>query len=51
MSIEETKNKIIENLKGVYDPEMGCDVYNLGLIYEVNVGEMKKRSTVILQCH
>jgi len=40
MSIEETKNKIIENLKGVYDPEMGCDVYNLGLIYEVNVGEM-----------
>ena len=29
MSIEETKNKIIENLKGVQDPEMGCDVYNL----------------------
>ena len=49
MSIEETKNKIIENLKGVYDPEMGCDVYNLGLIYEVNVGKcQKKRSTVIL---
>ena len=40
MNIEETKNKIIDNLKGVHDPEMGCDVYNLGLIYEVNVGEM-----------
>jgi|TARA_Y100000022_G_scaffold187534_1_gene185055 metal-sulfur cluster biosynthetic enzyme len=39
MSIEETKNKIIENLKGVQDPEMGCDVYNLGLIYDIKVGE------------
>tara|TARA_A200000159_G_scaffold116394_1_gene109844 strand:+ start:4419 stop:4745 length:327 start_codon:yes stop_codon:yes gene_type:complete len=38
MNVEETKNKIIENLKGVYDPEMGCDVYNLGLIYDVVVG-------------
>ena len=51
MSIEETKNKIIENLKGVYDPEMGCDVYNLGLIYEVNVGEMpeeKKYCNIVM---
>ena len=38
MNVEETKNKIIENLKGVHDPEMGCDVYNLGLIYDVVVG-------------
>ena len=35
MNIEETKSKIIENLKGVQDPEMGCDVYNLGLIYDI----------------
>lgn len=39
MSIEETKQKIIEELKQVYDPEMGCDVYNLGLIYDIKVGE------------
>ena len=39
MSIEETKEKIIENLKQVYDPEISVNVYDLGLIYEVKVGE------------
>lgn len=39
MSIEETKEKIIENLKEVYDPEISVNVYDLGLIYNVNVGE------------
>ena len=37
--------------EGVYDPEMGCDVYNLGLIYEVNVGEMpeeKKYCNIVM---
>ena len=35
----ETKEKIIENLKEVYDPEISIDVYNLGLIYEINIKE------------
>ena len=39
MSIEETKEKIIENLKEVYDPDLGIDIYNMGLIYELKVGE------------
>ena len=39
MNIEETKEKIIENLKEVYDPDLGIDVYNMGLIYELKVGE------------
>jgi metal-sulfur cluster biosynthetic enzyme len=39
MSIEETKEKIIENLREVYDPEISVNVYDLGLIYEVKVGE------------
>lgn len=39
MSIEETKEKIIENLKEVYDPEISVNVYDLGLIYNINVGE------------
>ena len=39
MNISETKEKIIENLKEVYDPDLGVDVYNMGLIYELNVGE------------
>lgn len=39
MSIEKTKEKIIENLRQVYDPEISVNVYDLGLIYEVKVGE------------
>lgn len=39
MNLEETKQKIIDNLKEVYDPDLGIDVYNMGLIYSLNVGE------------
>ncbi len=31
------KEKILEGLKGVYDPEIPVDIVNLGLIYEVLV--------------
>ena len=39
MNLEETKEKIIENLKEVYDPDLGIDVYNMGLIYDLKVGD------------
>lgn len=39
MNTEETTQKIIENLKDVYDPDLGIDVYNMGLIYDLKVGE------------
>ncbi|HKK76587.1 MAG TPA: iron-sulfur cluster assembly protein [Saprospiraceae bacterium] len=31
------KEKIIEQIKTVYDPEIPVDIYELGLIYEVNI--------------
>ncbi|MEI9920086.1 MAG: SUF system Fe-S cluster assembly protein [Bacteroidota bacterium] len=31
------RDKIVEALKTVYDPEIPVDVYELGLIYEINV--------------
>jgi len=31
------RDKVIEALKTVYDPEIPVDVYELGLIYEINV--------------
>ena len=31
------KEQIVEALKSVYDPEIPVDIYELGLIYEINV--------------
>ncbi|MCF6206691.1 MAG: iron-sulfur cluster assembly protein [Sulfurovum sp.] len=33
---EEMKGKVIEQLKTIYDPELPVDIYNLGLIYDVD---------------
>ena len=33
------KEKIIENLKEVYDPEISINVYDLGLIYDIKINE------------
>ena len=36
---EELEERIIEALKTVYDPEIPVDIYELGLIYEINIQE------------
>lgn len=36
-NFDEIKEKIIENLKKVFDPEIPVNVYDLGLIYEINL--------------
>lgn len=36
---ENLRDKVIEVLKTVEDPELGIDVWNLGLIYDVSVSE------------
>jgi FeS assembly SUF system protein len=33
----QTKEKVIQAIKQVYDPEIPVDVYELGLIYEITV--------------
>ncbi len=33
------KEKIIEQLKEVYDPEIPVNIYELGLIYDLNIDE------------
>jgi len=35
-------DQIIEAIKTVYDPEIPVNIYELGLIYEVNIGEHGK---------
>lgn len=37
----EMEEKIVKMLKTVYDPEIPVDIYNLGLIYEVDVDDDK----------
>ena len=37
MNEGELKEKVIERLKTIYDPEIPVNIYELGLVYEVNV--------------
>ncbi|PLK42879.1 MULTISPECIES: DUF59 domain-containing protein [Emticicia] len=37
MTDQELKDKVVEALKTVYDPEIPVDVYELGLIYDIKV--------------
>lgn len=39
MNHEELKAKIIEQIKTVYDPEIPADIYEIGLIYEIDIQE------------
>jgi len=31
------RDQVVETIKSVYDPEIPVDIYELGLIYEINV--------------
>jgi len=37
METEELKKKIVDVLQTIYDPELPVNIYELGLIYEVDV--------------
>ncbi|MHA7111720.1 iron-sulfur cluster assembly protein [Sunxiuqinia elliptica] len=38
---------IIDNLKEVYDPEIPVNIYDLGLIYNIDVDENNKASVIM----
>ena len=40
--MDNIKNSIIDILKKVYDPELPIDLWNLGLIYNLNVYKQPK---------
>lgn len=44
--MDEIKNKIIENLREVYDPEISFNIYDLGLIYDIDLNALP---TVIIK--
>ena len=35
------KNKIIDEIKKIYDPELPVNIYELGLIYDIKVNGSK----------
>lgn len=37
MEEQDLRDKVLEAIKKVYDPEIPVDIYELGLIYEINV--------------
>ena len=41
------KDKIIDVLKQCYDPELSIDLWNLGLIYEINYNELKSEKNEV----
>ena len=37
-----SKEQVIATLKTIFDPEFSVDIYNLGLIYDINLGNDPK---------
>tara|TARA_B100000674_G_C37695532_1_gene848049 strand:+ start:383 stop:685 length:303 start_codon:yes stop_codon:yes gene_type:complete len=40
--MSELKNKVIAEIKKIYDPEIPVNIYELGLIYKIEVNDGKK---------
>tara|TARA_B100000575_G_scaffold218059_1_gene178640 strand:- start:591 stop:887 length:297 start_codon:yes stop_codon:yes gene_type:complete len=44
----ELKNKIIEEISKIYDPEIPVNIYELGLIYDIQVDKNKAKIKMTL---
>ena len=40
--MSEIKNKVIEEIKKIFDPEIPVNIYELGLIYNIDIDEKNK---------
>ena len=40
--MSDIKNRVIEQVKKIYDPEIPVNIYELGLIYKIEVDEKNK---------
>ena len=40
--MSDIKNQVIEEIKKIYDPEIPVNIYELGLIYKIEVDENNK---------
>lgn len=42
------KDEIVSALKGVYDPELGLSIVDLGLVYDIEIGAGEVKLTMTL---
>ena len=42
------KSKVISELREVYDPDISINVYDLGLIYHININEEEKTVDLVM---
>ena len=47
MSNEELKEKVIERLQTIFDPEIPVNIYSMGLIYEIDILPMNNIQVVM----
>ena len=40
--MSDIKNKVIEEIKKIYDPEIPVNIYELGLIYKIDIDDNNK---------
>ena len=40
--MSEFKDKIVSEIKKIYDPEIPVNIYELGLIYKIDINDVKK---------
>ena len=40
--MSDIKNKVIEEIKKIFDPEIAVNIYELGLIYKIEIDEKNK---------
>ena len=40
--MNDIKNKVIEEIKKIFDPEIPVNIYELGLIYDINIDKDNK---------
>ena len=41
ISKKDVEGLVVETLKTIFDPEIPVDVYELGLIYEINIDDVR----------
>jgi len=48
ITLEDAEESVVANIKEVYDPEIPVNVYDLGLIYEIEIDAETRKADVLM---